>query len=441
MPAVDAMNDEQVRPRPSTPAAGEPAASEPRALRRETDGGSGERRQGAAPAAGDMAAPGRGRRRRIVLLLALVLVGASIGTGYWYLTRDQESTDDAFIDGNVVHIRPQVSGPIAALHITDNQRVAQGDLLIEIDPRDFVAARDQAAAALGVAKAQADAARVDLEMIQVQAPARLAAAKAQLAGALATLKQADAEAQRQTRAGPRVSAQADIDIAVANAAAAAATVDRDRAEVEMNQLVQQDIAQAKARIEQLEAQVRQAQAQLDQADLNLSYTRISAPADGLITHRAVNVGDVVQRNQTLTDLVVGTSWVTANFKETQLTRMRPGQPVDIEIDAYPDHSFKGHVDSIQAGTGAHFSLLPPENATGNYVKVVQRVPVKIVFDDPQSIEQFLALGLSVVPTVDVGAAPEPQTAENAAGPTGEAAPDADAAGDTPDPGKAGERTP
>jgi len=383
------------------------AATGAQALRRETDGGSGGRREGGvATAAGVGTARKKGRPRAIIALLAFLLVGGLIGGGYWYLTRNQESTDDAFIDGNVVHIRPQVSGPIAALHVTDNQRVQQGDLLIEIDPRDFITARDHAAAALAVAKAQADAARIDLQMIQVTAPARLAAAQAQLAEALAHQKRADIEAERQTGAGPRVTPQTEIDTALANAKSAAASVDYDRAQVEINQVVRQDVDQAKARVEQLEAQAKQAQAQLDQAELNLSYTKIQAPADGLVTRRAVNVGDVVEANQTLTDLVVGMPWVIANFKETQLTRMQSGQPVEIEIDAYPDDAFKGHVDSIQAGTGARFSLLPPENATGNFVKVVQRVPVKIVLDDPPAIDQFLALGMSVVPTVDVGAAPE-----------------------------------
>lgn len=379
--------------------------TEVRADRESNGSGAG---RGSEPAAeAKVAVPsGRGRRRAILVLAALVLVGGLVGGGYWYLTRGQQSTDDAFIDGNVVHISPRVSGPVTALHITDNQRVQQGDLLIEIDPRDFVTARDEAAAALAVAKAQADAARIDLKAIQVTAPARLAAAKAQLAGALANLKQADSEAQRQTSAGPRVTPQTAIDSALATASAAAATVDADRAQVDINRVVQEDIARAKARVEQLDAQAEQAQAQLDQATLNLSYTKIQAPAAGTVTKRAVNVGDLVQRRQTVTDLVVGTPWVTANFKETQLTRMRPGQPVEIEIDAYPDIVLKGHVDSIQAGTGARFSLLPPENATGNFVKVVQRVPVKIVLDDPAAIDRFLALGMSVVPTVDVGAAPE-----------------------------------
>jgi membrane fusion protein (multidrug efflux system) len=388
--------------------------TESKQARRETDGGPGGQPGREPPRTqAKEAAPARGRRRAMMVLALLVLVGAVVGGTYWYLTRNQESTDDAFIDGNFVQIRPQVSGRIVALHITDNQRLQEGDLMIEIDPRDFVAARDQAAAALAVAKAQAENARISLEMVKVTAPARLAAAKAQLEGSLAKQSLADSEARRQTEAGPRATSQNAIDAAVANARSAAATVDFDRAQVEINQLVQEDIAQAKAEVDQLEARVQEAQAQLAQAELNLSYTKIYAPAAGWVTKRAVNIGDVVERNQTLTALVIGTPWVTANFKETELTHMRPGQPVDIEIDAYPDRAFKGHVDSIQAGTGAHFSLLPPENATGNFVKVVQRVPVKITFDDPDKIDRFLSLGMSVVPTVDVAAGPEPKAAAGA----------------------------
>ncbi len=386
-------------------------STESKQTRRETDGGpGGQPRREPPQAEAKDAAPVRGRRRAAMVIGLLMLVGALAGGTYWYLTRNQESTDDAFIDGNVVQISPQVSGRIAALHITDNQRVQKGDLMIEIDPRDFAAARDQAAAALAVAKAQAENARISLQMVRVTAPAHLAAAQAQLEGSLAKQRLADSEARRQTEAGPRATSQNAIDAAVANARSAAATVDSDRAQVEINQLVQEDIAQAKAQVDQLEARVQEAQAQLAQAELNLSYTKIYAPAAGWVTKRAVNLGDVVERNQTLTALVIGTPWVTANFKETELTRMRPGQPVKIEIDAYPDREFKGHVDSIQAGTGAHFSLLPPENATGNFVKVVQRVPVKITFDDPEAIDRFLSLGMSVVPTVDVATEPEPEAA-------------------------------
>jgi membrane fusion protein (multidrug efflux system) len=162
----------------------------------------------------------------------------------------------------------------------------------------------------------------------------------------------------------------------------------------------QQVAVREAQVRSADAQVAAAQAALDQAELNLSYTRISAPHDGIVTKRAVRLGEVVQRDQQLGALVFGTPWVVANFKETQLTHMKPGQPVTLSIDAYPGMRFAAHVDSIQRGTGARFSLLPPENATGNFVKVVQRVPVKIVFDAPPD-RYVLSLGMSVIPRVDL----------------------------------------
>ncbi len=195
--------------------------------------------------------------------------------------------------------------------------------------------------------------------------------------------------------------------AVKAVATAQAQVGEAQARLLQAQTAPQQVALKEAALTHAQAEVEQAAAQVRSAELNLSYTRIVAPQAGRVTQRAVNVGDVVAVNQTLTDLTVGRPWVTANFKETQLTDMRPGQPVEIAVDTYPDRPLRGHVDSLQNGTGAQFSLLPPENATGNYVKVVQRVPVKIVFDEPTEIDRFLALGMSVVPTVRVDGAPAP----------------------------------
>src|SRR3954454_21044285 len=166
--------------------------------------------------------------------------------------------------------------------------------------------------------------------------------------------------------------------------------------------VAQQVALKEAMARAAEGEVAAAKAALDQARLNLSYTKVTAPADGWITKKAVQPGDVAQKDQTLASLVFGAPYVTANFKETQLGAMRPGQPVELKVDAYPGLRLKGHVDSVQRGTGARFSLMPPENATGNYVKVVQRVPVKIVLDEPPPADRPLSLGMSVVPTVHVG---------------------------------------
>jgi membrane fusion protein (multidrug efflux system) len=349
---------------------------------------------------------GAGERRRPgrlpLIILAVAVVILAIGGGWYYLsTRNQETTDDAFTDGNAVTIAPQVSGYVVELNINDNTRVKAGDLMVRIDPREFVAARDQAAAALAVAKAQAKNARINLQMVQVTAPARLAAAKAQLAGARANRRVANLEAVRQTSLGPNVSPQTAIDTAVANALSSGATVDFDRAQVAINQLVQQEIDQAKAQLAQLEAQVQQAQAQLAQAEIDLSYTELRAPQDGWVTRRNVNLGTYLQAGQEIFALVTPEVWVTANFKETQLDRMRPGQQVRISVDGYPDLPLRGHVDSLQMGTGSVFSLFPAENATGNFVHIVQRVPVKIVIDSGLDPNLPLPLGLSVRPTVEL----------------------------------------
>ena len=348
--------------------------------------------------AGKRRRPGR---RPLIVLVAIVVILVICGAWYGLSTRNQETTDDAFTDGNTVTIAPKISGYVVELKVDDNTRVKTGDLMVRIDPRDFVAARDQAAAALAVAKAQAEDARISLQMVQVTAPARLTAAEAQLDGGRANQDLADIEARRQKSLGPNVSSQTAIDTAVANARSSAATVVFDQAQVEINQLVQQNIDQAKAQVEQLEAQVRQAEAQLAQAELNLSYTELRAPQDGWVTRRNVNLGTYLQAGQEIFSLVTPEVWVTANFKETQLDRMRPGQPVRIDIDAYPNLPLRGHVDSLQMGSGSVFSLFPAENATGNFVHIVQRVPVKIVIDSGLDPSLPLPLGLSVAPTVEL----------------------------------------
>jgi membrane fusion protein, multidrug efflux system len=348
--------------------------------------------------AGERRRPGR----RPLIVLAVVVVTLIIGGGWYYLsTRNQETTDDAFTDGNAVTISPKVSGYVVELNINDNTRVKAGDLMVKIDPRDFIAARDQAAAALAVAEAQAENARISLQIVQVTAPARLAAAQAQRDGAIANQNLADLEARRQTSLGPNVSSQTAIDTAVANARSSAATVAFDRAQVAINRLVQQDVDQAKAQVEQLEAQVRQAQAQLAQAELNLSYAELRAPQDGWVARRNVDLGTYLQAGQEIFSLVTPEVWVTANFKETQLDRMRPGQRVRIRVDAYPGLRLRGHVDSLQMGSGSIFSLFPAENATGNFVHIVQRVPVKIIIDGGLDPSLPLPLGLSVRPTVEL----------------------------------------
>jgi membrane fusion protein (multidrug efflux system) len=340
----------------------------------------------------------RGRLAKLLLLLIL-LVAVAAAVAYWYLTRNDATTDDAYIDGNAVTISPQVAGEVIARDVTDNERVMAGQVLVEIDPRPYQAARDQAQGSLQVAQAELAAARVNLETTRITAPARLAAAQAQLAQAQATQFKAQADERRQHGLPKAATTQQDIDSAEAALRNANAAVAQAAANLHAAEIVQQSIAQAEAQVHQLEGQVALAQAQLAQAGLNVAWTKVRAPQDGWVTKRNVDKGNYVQVGQAIMALVTPDVWVTANFKENQLARMRAGDRVTIEVDAYPELHLAGHVDSIQLGSGSRFSAFPAENATGNFVKIVQRVPVKIVIDSGLDPKRPLPLGLSVEPEV------------------------------------------
>jgi membrane fusion protein (multidrug efflux system) len=344
----------------------------------------------------------RGRSRAVrarLVLLAVLLTVAAGAAYYWYADRDLESTDDAYTDGRAITVAPQVSGTVVALEVDDNQRVKAGQTLLRIDPSSYIAARDQAAANLRVTQAQLDNAKLALETARINYPARLASAQAQLAAADAARVKAEADARRQASLPRQATTQQDIDTANANKLAAQAQVEQARAGVQQADMVRQFIAQNEAQVTQLAAQEALAKAQLDQAELNLSWTNLTAPQDGWITKRNVEKGTYVQPGQSLFSIVAPEVWVTANFKESQLNRMRAGQKVDILVDAYPDLQLEGHVDSVQLGSGSRFTAFPPENATGNYVKIVQRVPVKIIIDSGMDPNLPLPLGLSVDPIV------------------------------------------
>jgi membrane fusion protein (multidrug efflux system) len=345
-------------------------------------------------------APARKRFPWGLVILGLVLIAAAIGGGvYWFATRDLQSTDDAFTDGRAITIAPQVKGLVVDLLVNDNQFVKAGQKLIQIDPRDYIAARDQAEATLGLAQAQLANARLSLDMVRVTDPAKLRAAQAQVDANRAVLVRAQADYRRQHNIDPAATTRQSVDDANATNQQAAAQVALAEAQVKQADVVALDIAQGEAQVRQLQAQVAQAQAQLDQARLNLSYTDIIAPQDGWITQRRVERGNYVQVGASIFSIVSPQVWVTANFKETELTRMRPGQEVDISVDAYPTLKLRGHVDSVQLGSGSKFSAFPAENATGNYVKIVQRVPVKIDIDSGLDPNIPLPLGISVDPTV------------------------------------------
>ena len=343
--------------------------------------------------------PRNGRAWGLLLLVALVAAG--IAGGYWYMTRDIVTTDDAYTDGRVILIAPRVSGSVAALAVTDNQRVRAGDVLLRIDRSAFQAERDQAEASQQVAQAQLAQARVTLDTVRLTVPARLDGVRARLAAARAEQAKAQADAGRQ-RALPReATTRQEVDNAESSLRTASAQVAQAEAAVREADVLREAIAQAEARIRELEAQVALAAARLDQAALNLGWTMITAPRDGWITKRAVEEGNTVATGQALMALVTPEVWVTANFKEDQLDRMRAGQQVEMTVDAYPSLRLRGHVDSIQFGSGQRFSVFPAENATGNFVKIVQRVPVKIAIDSGVDPDRPLPLGLSVVPTVTV----------------------------------------
>jgi membrane fusion protein (multidrug efflux system) len=322
--------------------------------------------------------------------LALMLVGALL---WWLHARHYESTDDAFIDARSVPIASQVMGAIVAVPVGDNEAVPAGAGLVDIDPRDYQAAAAQAAAQIG----QADATIANFDAQIDAQTARIDAATKQVVQAEAALtfsRQERARAQELLGRGAGTQQQAQqtaSDERQKDAALLAAQANQMAAE--------KQVAVLQTQKQNAVAQLALARAAQAQAQANLTRTSIMAPESGRATKISAAVGGTAQPGQVLMMFVPSTLWVTANFKETQLALMRAGQPVDVSVDAYPGRIFHGHVDSIQAGSGAAFSLLPPENATGNYVKVVQRVPVKIVFDGPPDVH--LGPGMSVVPTVKV----------------------------------------
>jgi len=317
------------------------------------------------------------------------------------MNRNIESTDDAFTEGNAVTVAPKIAGYVVNLAVKDNQLVKKGDLLVQIDPRDATAQRDQASAQLGLAIAQLHQSQAQLDLAKVQYPAQLAQAKAQQARAEANLANATAADRRQRGVDPRATSQQNIDSASAQLRSASADLENAKAQVQVAAQVQLQIRQAETNVEARQQQVEQAKAQLETAELNLSYADVRAPFDGYITRRNVQLGTLVQAGSSLFSIVSPDIWITANFKETQLERMKPGDKVDISVDAYPNLKLRGHVDSVQQGTGSRFSAFPAENATGNFVKIVQRVPVKIIIDSGFDAKNPLPLGLSVEPSVTV----------------------------------------
>jgi len=331
-------------------------------------------------------------RVTIGIVMAVALVATVIY--YFIYLAPYESTDDAFIDGYVTMISSRVAGPVTKLLVADNQEVRTGDVLAEIDPRDFEAGLAQARADLAAARSRLDQARAQVEVSR----AGVAEAQASVAAAGAENQRATNDLQRYESVESRAISKSALDQAQAQAQSADARLAAARSQTEA---AGSEVTLSEAGVGTAAAAVQQAEAKLQQAELNLSYTKITAPRDGRITARTVQQGNYVQPGQILLILVPKEVWVVANFKETQLTSLRPGQPAELCVDAYPNRKFKGRVDSLQSGSGARFSLLPPENAVGNYVKVVQRVPVKITFDEPLPANLDIAPGMSVTPKVRI----------------------------------------
>jgi membrane fusion protein, multidrug efflux system len=333
------------------------------------------------------------------VLAALFLAAVLVAAGRWYLTKDIATTDDAYTDGRAITVAPRVSGQVVALEVTDNQHVRAGQLLLRIDSSPFQAALDQAAGALAVAEAQLANSRVALDTARITYPARLETARAQLQAAQAAQFKAAADARRQRALPKMATTPQDLDNAESALRAANAQVAQAQAAVQEAEIVPQSIASAESEVRQRQAQVSLARAQREEAALRLSWTQLTAPQEGWVTRRNVEAGNYIAAGQAVMALVTPQIWVTANFKEDQLDRMKPGQRVEMTVDAFPSLRLIGHVDSIQLGSGSRFSAFPAENATGNFVKIVQRVPVKIVIDEGMDQDHPLPLGLSVIPTV------------------------------------------
>ena len=391
-----------------------------------------------------------------ILLGVVVLVAIGVGV-WWWIAAGRESTDDAQVDAHITPIASRVGGTVLHVPVEPNQEVEAGAVLVEIDKRDYEVALERARAELADAEAVAVAAKASVPITSTTASSNVTTARGgveqadasyleaqqavevartRLSTAQAREREAAANATKASRDVERLNpllakdeiAQQQFDAAVAAAAANKAATESAQAQVKEAELgirvAESRLAQAgvgrqqasaglktaqtapeqvtasRARADAADAKVRQNKAMVKQAELNLEYTTVKAPIKGIVSRKSVETGQVIQPGQPLMTIIpLDRVWVTANFKETQLANMRPGQRVKIEVDAYDGREFSGKVESLAAATGSRFSLLPPDNATGNYVKVVQRVPVRILLDEGQDPEQLLRPGMSVVPTV------------------------------------------
>jgi len=329
--------------------------------------------------------------------LAGCVIVAGLITGctlYWLAARHYETTDDAFVDANISQVSAQIGGRAIRLPVQDNQSVTAGQVLIELDPRDQQMRLDQMQAQRDQAKAGLDQVRANLPVRQ----AELSEAGANVRVAQSDLLQSLRDLNRYTAINPRAISAQLVDSARATASSAQAKLDAAR---QAEAAARAQLAVLKTQVASAEALLRLAEANVADARLQLSYTRIVAPTDGRVARRTVQLGNYVAPGQALLAVVQPDCWVTANFKESQLAGMHPGQPASVAIDALGGRNLPAHVASLQPGTGSVFSSLPAENATGNYVKIVQRLPVKLTFDGDACKTLALAPGMSVEPSVKV----------------------------------------
>ena len=341
-------------------------------------------------------------------LRKLLLTGASLialagaadfGWDYWTVGRFEISTDDAYVKADSTTIAPKVSGYIAAVLVGDNESVKAGQVLARIDNRDYKVALDQAEADVAATKAAVSNKQAALEAQQ----SVIEAARAALGVDQANQTFAEQDDKRYAHlATTGYGSVQNAQQAASRIAAAKASVARDQASL-VTALKQVDVL--KAELAQAKATLARSEAAQNQAELNLSYTDIVSPGDGVIGNRTLRVGQYVQAGTQLMSVVVAQAYIVANYKETQLTNVRPGQAVEIEVDTFPGVAVRGHVDSIAPASGQEFALLPPDNATGNFTKIVQRIPVKIVLDRGSSLAGDLRPGMSVYPSIDT----KPQT--------------------------------
>jgi len=359
--------------------------------------------------------PARKNHKRNIAAAIVFTVMAVIGVVavYMYIQYKNThiSTDDAYVDGNIHTIASKISGTVTRILVNDNQFVKKGDVLFELDPADYGVRVNEALSGLAAEKAKIPEIGAKIEAAKKQVAemsAMVQTAKANLELQEASLNQAEIDIRRAESLYKKDAVSKEryekittgYKVALAQVKASSEQVKQAETALDTQKAV---VKQAEASRDSQLAVIKQKEAVLETAQLNYGYTRIYAPTDGYVTKKAVELGNRVKEGQPLMAVVpLGDIYITANYKETQLEKVKPGQKVEIKVDTYSEKIFKGKVDSIMAGTGAVFSLFPPENATGNYVKVVQRIPVKIVLDQHTDEEHVLRVGMSVVPTIVTG---------------------------------------